>query len=125
MLGIVPVYASTQECAINDKEYDKAKISSLTLAIKKMIKNLNHQFPEICIMVMGDMQETISKSNQDNIGNYRKEYTANGFLAFLLDSYVSIGRERNKEDNYITRYSGKGVRGVDHIFFPEKLNNAN
>jgi len=125
MLGIVPVYASTQECAINDKEYDKAKISSLTLAIKKMIKNLNHQFPEICIMVMGDMQETISKSNQDNIGNYRKEYTANGFLAFLLDSYVSIGRERNKEDNYITRYSGKGGRGVDHIFFPEKLNNAN
>lgn len=69
MLGIVSVYASTQECAINDKEYDKAKISSLALAIKKVIKNLNHQFPEICIMVMGDMQETISKSNQDNYLN--------------------------------------------------------
>jgi len=125
MLGIISIYASTQECALIDKEYDKSKMSSLTIAVKKMIKNLNHQFPGICIMVMGDMQETISTTDQDNIGKFRKEYTKNGILSYLLDSHVSIVREKNHEDNYITRYGGKGGRGIDHIFFPEKFNNDN
>jgi len=123
-LGIISVYASTKECAISDKDYDSSKISTITLSVKKMKKELTHKFPGICIMIMGDLQETISTTDYDNIGLYRKDYNKNGILALLLESHTSIVRERNKSENYITRFGTKGGRGLDHIFFPNDCNNS-
>jgi len=48
----------------------------------------------------------------DNIRGYRKDYNKNGLLAFFLESHISIVRERNETENYITRFGAKGGRGL-------------
>jgi len=86
-LGLISVYTSTQECSISDKVYDKSKLSSVTLTVKKMIKEIKHKFPGIYVMVLGDMQETITTSEYDNVGKYRKDYLENGLVAHLLKTH--------------------------------------
>jgi len=117
-LGIISVYASTQECALQEKGDELTNLSSLTISVKKMIKQLHHKFPGICIMILGDFQETLSTTDKDNLGNYRKTYNSNGILANLLPTHTSIVRDLNPEPNYITRFGEVGGRGIDHIFFP-------
>ena len=117
-LGIISVYASTQECAHQEKDDEHNGISSLTLAIRKMVKNLHHKFPGICVMILGDFQETISTSDKDNLGTYRKEYNSNGILADIISTHSSIVRDMNPDSNYITRFGEVGGRGIDHIMFP-------
>ena len=117
-LGIISVYASTQECALQKKDDEYSKISSLTISVRKMVKDLNHKFPGICIIILGDFQETISTTDKDNLGTYRKNYNANGILADLISTHTSIVRDLNHESNYITRFGEVGGRGIDHILFP-------
>jgi len=121
-LGIISVYASTKECTKVLQEDEMSKSSKLTTAVKKMIKTLYHQFPGICVMVMGDLQETITTTDVDNLGKYRKEYNENGILASLLPTHTSIVREHNPELKYITRHGEVGGRGIDHILFPRSFN---
>jgi len=123
-LGIISIYASTQECAQEEKGDEFNNISSLTISIEKIIKRLHHQFPGICIMVLGDFQETISITDKDNLGNYRKAYKSNGILANLLSTHTSIVRDLNPEPNYITRFGEAGGRGIDHILFPTNPKHA-
>jgi len=73
---------------------------------------------------MGDFQETITTSDRDNVGSFRKDYIANGTLASLLSSHLSIVREKSNEDQYITRYGNVRGRGIDHILFPKCYNNT-
>ena len=123
-LGIISVYASTKECALSDKDNEFSKLSEITLTAKKMMKDLEHKFPGICIIVMGDLQETISTTDYGNIGKFRNEYNKNGLLALLLESHTSIVRERDPSNNYITRFGVKGGRGLDHIFFPNSCDKS-
>jgi len=117
-LGIISVYASTQECTQQEKDDEHSKISSLTSSVRKMVKELHHKFPGICVILLGDFQETISTSDKDNLGNYRKEYNSNGILADIISTHSSIVRELNPNSNYITRFGEVGGRGIDHIMFP-------
>ena len=121
-LGIISVYASTQECALQEQDDEANKKSSLTLSVKKMIKDLHHKFPGICVIILGDLQETLSTSDKDNVGSYRKEYNSNGILAELTSTHTSIVRDLNPESNYITRFGNVGGRGIDHILFPTDKN---
>ena len=124
-LGIISIYAPTKECSKSLNEDELPTLSKLTTAVNKMIKQLYHQFPGICVMVMGDLQETITTTDADNLGNYRKDYNENGILASLLPTHTSIVRERTVESNYITRHGEVGGRGIDHILFPNSFNNEN
>ena len=117
-LGIISVYASTQECALQEKDDEHKKISSLTSSVRKMVKELHHNFPGICVIILGDLQETISTSDKDNLGTYRKEYKSNGILANFISTHSSIVRDLNPDPNYITRFGEVGGRGIDHILFP-------
>jgi len=124
-IGIILIYASTKECAISAKEDEVPLISNFTIDIEKKIKEFQHKFPGIiCVIIMGDFQETITTSDRDNVGKFRKEYIANGTLASLLSSHVSIVREYTKDEEYITRYGEAGGRGIDHILIPKCCNNS-
>jgi len=122
-IGIISIYASTKECSISHGDDELPPISDLTSSVEKLIKELNHKFPGICIIVMGDFQETITTSDLDNLGTYRKEYNSNGILSSLISTHTSIVRDRNTQSNYITRFGEKGGRGIDHILFPSQFNN--
>ena len=122
-IGIISIYASTKECALSTKEDEIPTISDFTTDVEKRIKEFYHKFPDICVIVMGDFQETITTSDKDNIGPFRKEYNSTGTLASLLSSHVSIVRENTKDEQYITRYGNIGGRGIDHILFPKRYNN--
>ena len=123
-IGIISIYASTKECATSSKEDERPMISDFTTDVEKKIKELYHKFPGICVIVMGDFQETITPSDKDNIGPFRKDHNPDGTLASLLSSHVSLVREKTKEERYITRYGDIGGRGIDHILFPKRYNNA-
>ena len=124
-IGIISVYASTKECSISYTDDEIPQLSSLTLSVEKLIKELNHKFPGICIIVMGDLQETLTTSDKDNMGEFRKDYNSNGILSSLISTHTSIVRDRNSESDYITRFGEKGGRGIDHILFPSNQNYLN
>jgi len=123
-LGIVSIYASTQECSQYDKEDEISKSSSLNITAREMVKELYHKFPNICVIIMGDLQETVSTSDRDNIGIYRKDYTSKGILGNFLPTHSSIVREHNSDKNYITRFGEAGGRGIDHILFPKCMDSS-
>jgi len=121
-LGIISIYSIT---ASSHKDEHERKMESklrntTTFLMNKTIKEWQHKFPNICIMVMGDLQETITTTDRDNIGNYRKPSFKNGILAALRDSHTSIAREDNPNSQYITRFGTEGGRGIDHIMIPSK-----
>ena len=121
-LGIISVYAMARGGSANkEEEAKKEQLRRTTVfLIKKLHRAWSKKFPNIHIMILGDMQETCSITDRDNIGGTRllndKE---NGVVAAFSDKYSSIVRERNPNDTYVTRYGHKGARGIDHILFPD------
>jgi len=120
-LGIISIYAVTASYHTNDKERkleDKLR-NTTTFLMNKTIKEWKHKFPNMCVLIMGDLQETITISDKDNIGNYRKPQFKNGILKSLQETHISLVREENPEKSYITRFGTEGGRGIDHIMVPE------
>jgi len=114
-LGIISLYACSA-----DTHSTNPTLKNINEKILKNLKSIRHRwtskFPNMTIITMGDFQETLSSSNRDNIGNFRKEQDSNGILSYVADSSTSIVRERNELTQYITRFGSNGGRGIDHIF---------
>jgi len=70
-------------------------------------------------MIMGDLQETLTTEDSDNISIYRKELFRNGILKSTQSTHTSIVRDSMKDKPYITRLGSKGGRGIDHILIPK------
>jgi len=67
--------------------------NSTTFLVKKIIGQWKHDHPGIGIMIMGDLQETLSVGDSDNVGNFRKPMFKNGILQNTLASHTLIVRE--------------------------------
>ena len=73
-------------------------------------------------LVLRDFQETISKLDKDNFGNFRQDPTEGGLVTGLSNFHESIVRNKNLDTPYIIRFGKEGARGIDHIFFPQDEN---
>jgi len=73
---------------------------------------------DIQIIILGDLQETVSVSNRDNLGEYRQQQSPSGILNLVEDSHVSIARKLGGAKEYLTRFGHEGGRGIDHILVP-------
>jgi len=121
LLAIICVYASTAEATSSGTDTVKnedEQLNSTAELISKVKERLSHKYPDICIIVMGDIQETMSTEDTDNRGNSRYKTPNNAILRLLENSHHSIVRESNKEAAYITRIGREGGRGIDHILTP-------
>ena len=99
---------------------DKDKIRNVTKdIIQKTIKKWNNKYPGICIVILGDLQETVSIDDHDNWGNYRKPPSNDGIVKYLLNSHTSIVRDMSLDKPYWTRMGKDSHRGIDHIFIPQ------
>ena len=120
-IGIISVYASTTEALAESKNPNESSPPFLTSAeiVAKIVDKWKHDFPGICDIIIGDMQETWSTTDKDNMGTYRCNKPQNGILSLLKDTHCSLVREKHPDRNYITRIGQEGGRGIDHILFPK------
>jgi len=120
-LGIISVYAIAKggSSAATEAERRKVLRESMVMRVQKIAKAWRKKFPNIHIVIMGDMQETVSETDRDNLGKYRSSFSpSEGIVAAFQDSHNSIVREHNSKDTYLTRFGNKGARGIDHILIP-------
>jgi len=118
-LGIISVYASSAET----HHQNKSEINDDIIAIYDDITDKwKDTFPNMNIMIMGDLQETCSTSDRDNLGTFRKEKNLQGILAHLEDTHESFIRAVNDKDQYLTRFGQVGARGLDHIMISQDPN---
>ena len=125
-LGIISVYALARGGNSPEvlREREKLRRETVTI-IKKQYKAWMNAYPGIQIMILGDLQETVSKSSQDNLGKSRFDNNEdNGIFQAFKKTHVSLARERNTEKAYLTRFGKEGARGIDHILFPEDIANS-
>ena len=120
-LGIISVYALARGGGSKTDHLEREKLRQSTVTqVKIQYKKWTRQHPNIKVMIMGDMQETVSMSDQDNMGKSRFKNTAtNGIVKAFQKTHISLARERNGSKPYITRIGREGGRGIDHILFPE------
>ena len=119
-IGIISVYASTSEALKGSQSIHSDEDTFITSAeiIDKIKSNWEHKFKDICIIVLGDFQESISTKDRDNMGTCRYDTPAHGIIRLLESSHTSIVRELNPNNDYITRIGKEGGRGIDHIMVP-------
>jgi len=122
IIGIISIYASTNEALAESRNPNEAISPFITSAeiVAKISDKWKHDFPDICNIIIGDMQETWSITDRDNMGTYRCPKPRNGILSLLEDTHCSIVREKNHTKDYITRIGKEGGRGIDHILFPKQ-----
>jgi len=113
MLGIISIYASSAEA--HSTTAASGINSDIITYIDDTMDKWQIQFPDINIIVLGDLQETCSTLNRDNLGNFRKEKCPDGILSFLEDTHCSFIRSSLEESRYLTRFGNVGARGIDHI----------
>jgi len=121
LLGIISVYASTVEATASGSDSmqnDEEQLNSTAELISKVKERFSFKYPDMCIVVMGDIQETLTTEDVDNMGKTRYKTPENGILRLLENSHQSIVRETNKDIAYITRIGKEGGRGIDHIMIP-------
>jgi len=114
-LGICSIYASSAETHNNDMMGDNAEIIEIFEDTKAQ---WTRKFPDIHIIMVGDLQETLTTSNKDNIGKFRKDKNCEGILVHMEESHTSIVRDKMKSQSYVTRIGSAGARGIDHILVP-------
>lgn len=124
-IGFISVYAPTNALKQSTDSSSNTTLQITSDIIDKNISKWESEHPDIQIVILGDMQETISLSNKDNIGNYRQPQAPEGVLNLLKNSHDSIVRKLDSSDEYITRFGSEGGRGIDHIFIPKSSNLLN
>jgi len=120
-LGIISVYALARGGGNSEDLANREKLRQTTVAmIRKQYKAWMNEFPGIQIMLLGDMQETVSTLDTDNLGKTRFENnTKNGVVRAFINTHSSLARDRMGSNKpYLTRFGKKGARGIDHILFP-------
>ena len=122
-VGFISVYASSAEVHGRAKQKnDNGDISELgvTKAVRKILQRWNDLFPDMCIIVLGDFQETVTPLDRDNIGNFRMKSINGGLMELLEDSHRSFLRDSIPHpEPYVTRFGLEGARGIDHIMVPQ------
>jgi len=121
-LGIISIYGYARGSIDAIEENNKNDLRrSLLYSVKKTCRKWKKKFPNIHIMLIGDMQETVSVSNLDNLGQCRyKNDEDHSIIENFKISHTSIVRDRlGPDDQYLTRFGSEGARGIDHILFPE------
>jgi len=120
-IGLISVYASTVEALQESRNLpdntDTVWISAAEI-IDKIMTKWKQQNPGLCTIILGDLQETWTTSDIDNIGKYRLKKPIHGILSLLEDSHYSVVREFALPSPYVTRLGTMGGRGIDHILFP-------
>jgi len=125
IMGVISIYAITSGEATLANGSSKKKIRTKTTEMVREISDKwEMKYPGIEIIIIGDLQETWSTSNLDNLGNYRKDLDENGIIQEFKDSHYSIVRleRENSQQHYWTRQGRLGSRGIDHILIPRKTN---
>jgi len=122
-LGIISIYALARGGGSNADQDQKEKLCHTTVKlVKQQYKKWLCQFPNINIMIMGDMQETVTLSDIDNLGKSRfSNNSNNGIVKAFENSHVSLAREIGIDTSYLTRIGREGARGIDHILFPNHV----
>jgi len=120
-LGIISVYAPTRDASYKQLPEEQAHppLQITNMLVQKILKKWKSEYPDMLTLVLGDFQETISKLDKDNFGNFRQDPTEGGLVTGLSNSHESIVRNRNPDTPYVTRFGKEGARGIDHIFFPQ------
>jgi len=119
-LGIISIYAPTKDSNLSSVEdsdiHPSMKITNNL--VQKIISKWKYNHPDMVTIILGDLQETVSSLDRDNLGKFRSDLSSDGVLANLLHSHTSIVREKNPDISYVTRFGQEGARGIDHILFP-------
>jgi len=111
-LGIISIYASSAE---THSTTTSGVNSDILTYIDDTMTKWQTQHPDMNIIVLGDLQETCSTLDKDNLGKFRKEKCPNGILSSLEDTHSSFIRSSLEESRYLTRFGNIGARGIDHI----------
>ena len=114
-LGIISVYASSIEVHDNITSGTNDDISD---RISKIKSSWSKEFQNISTIIVGDLQETCTISNRDNIGKFRKSKMNRGILSRLEEDHESFVRKCQCKEAYVTRFGITGARGIDHIMIP-------
>jgi len=122
-LGIISVYAFARGGGSDIDQDQREKLRQTTVQlVRQQYRKWLRQFPTINIMIMGDMQETVTTLDIDNLGKSRFiNNKKNGIVKAFGDSHVSLARERSTDPSYLTRIGREGARGIDHILFPDQI----
>ena len=118
-IGIISVYAPANVMTSSTLTEGNSSLQITSDLVSKTIKKWEAENPTIQIIILGDLQETISVHDRDNIGNYRQKQVQNGILNLTNDSHESIVRKLAGQHEYITRFGTEGGRGIDHILTPK------
>jgi len=119
-LGIISIYAPTKDSnpsSVEDSDVHPSMKITNNL-VQKIISKWKFKHPDMVTIILGDLQETVSCLDRDNLGKFRSDLSSDGVLANLLHSHTSIVREKNPNTSYVTRFGHEGARGIDHILFP-------
>jgi len=114
-LGIIAIYASSAE---THQTLDSSINDDIIINTDRITEKWTSSIANIDIIMLGDLQETCTISDRDNIGAFRKLKSDEGILHHLEQSHVSYARKLCKEQAYITRFGECGGRGLDHIMIP-------
>jgi len=120
-IGILSVYGYARGGANAEEVSRKNDLRrALIFAIKKIQRQWRKKFPNIHVMVLGDMQETYTTSDLDNLGVCRyKSDKELSIIHSLASTHTSLVRDRTPiGSQYLTRFGSEGARGIDHILFP-------
>jgi len=117
-IGFISIYAPTNIGGKNRDSQDSSSIATTSSITEKIMKKWKALDADIQIILLGDLQETISISNRDNLGEYRQPKSTSGILNLVENSHVSIARKLSGTKEYITRLGHEGGRGIDHILVP-------
>jgi len=119
-LGIISLYGVAMGGPDADHISRKNDLRrTIIFAIRKIQKQWKKRFPNINIMILGDLQETVTTSDLDNLGKCRYNLESNVSILKSMSSFTSVVRDNIKNPNqYLTRFGSEGARGIDHILFP-------
>jgi len=121
-IGIISIYGIAMGSIDADQLQRKNDLRrTIVFAVRKISRQWKKKFPQITIMIMGDMQETLTTSDFDNLGKCRYAIEEDlSILQSFQDSHTSIVRDHTSSDSrYLTRFGTEGARGIDHILFPK------
>lgn len=100
-----------------ERDEEAREVSEL---VRSKLEGWRRADKDICSIVMGDFQETITSTALDNWGNYVRNPSPGDLVSWLLKSHHSVVHTSNPHEQYITRWGRKGERGIDHIFYPRR-----
>ena len=119
-VGIISIYSITDSSHSSEEERREAENirNTTTFLVRKISKQWKDEHPGIGIVIMGDLQETLTETDADNIGKCRKPMLPNGILKNSANTHLSIVRAHTNDQPYVTRFGSVGGRGIDHILVP-------